>query len=86
MRDLNSAHAQSKLVAACALHYDDLIDFSQTPGTHMPSAVLFNEEASKPGIDHADAKTASLWERMMAVASRSFELLADSKARFPLDM
>jgi hypothetical protein len=52
----------------------------------VPSTVLFNEEASKPCKDHADVQTASLWERMMAVASRSFELLADSKARFPLDM
>jgi hypothetical protein len=27
----------------------------------------------------------SLWERMMAACSRSFELLAESKSRFPMD-
>jgi hypothetical protein len=31
------------------------------------------------------AKTTSLWERMMAASSRSFELLAESKCRFPMD-
>jgi hypothetical protein len=31
------------------------------------------------------ATVPSLWERMMAACSRSFELLAESKSRFPMD-
>jgi hypothetical protein len=87
MRALNSAYAQRKLVAVSASHYDDPIDFSQIPRTHMLASVSSNDRAKNLGSnDLGDLKSESLWERMMAAASRSFELLADSKARFPLDM
>ncbi len=36
--------------------------------------------------DGSATGNASLLERMIAAWSRSFELLAESKARFPIDM
>jgi hypothetical protein len=50
----------------------------------MNPTASFEREEKMP--KNQTAKRESLWTRMMAAWARSFELLAESKARFPLEV
>jgi hypothetical protein len=41
---------------------------------------MLNNQSAKP------AQRASLWTRILTAWSRSFDLLAESKARFPMEV
>jgi hypothetical protein len=50
----------------------------------MPAPSANRLVATSPA-QAAEGKKPTLWDRFMAAASRSFELMAESKTRYPLD-
>jgi hypothetical protein len=48
----------------------------------MPEKIMLTNQTAKP----AETTQESLWTRMLDAWARSFELLAQSKSRFPLDV